>query len=266
MINTSYFSFWKGITGNSKKPADSERELSEQDNKASKYSMKIHIWQTDAEEGRCGHTSVSLHEEKDGHSEEEYGGMWPDKKNIILLSHPFAYLLASVKGEIHPKRSHCEEREGDDEAMRPDSVYTIDVTESKYRELKEKMSKDKGDVDKGMVLYSLFQKVNLLSVVKLCANESFMRNVMDGDFLEEYPEVLENAASIRNLRSEHCTSFAKSYVETAGFKVRESFSPWGISPLGLNSQLAKLSEEHAEIQAEHYSRTPKFRDRYSDDL
>jgi len=221
-----------------------DQEVSPETEKATRCYMNVHFWRTDGYEGRCGHSSVSLHKEADGAMEQEYGGMWPDKKNIALLSHPLAYLLASVKGEVHADRASCEMREGEKEPLKPDIVYSVDVDQETYSELKAQMARDKADVESGYVKYSLFPRINTLSVARFAAEETFVNAFTNSlvydlgdDGMDPDPRLLDAASEIRKMRSEHCTTFVKSYVEKAGYPVKTSPTPWMISPVGLEDQL-----------------------------
>lgn len=228
--------------------------------------LKVHVWRTHGGEGRCGHTSTSLHQGAKDSKPKRYVGLWPHgEKNSFLLNHPFAYLFGSVLGEIHVGRKFCEMREGDDERMHPDAVYTIKIDQDQYDKIDTEMKLETKRVEEGQVLYSLFPKVNfVVSGAKFFANETVVRELMDSDFLEANPEVLESAAMVRGIRAEHCTTISKRILESGGFEIKESLFPWVVSPIQLDTQLSKFCKERDDISVELFEQPPKER-MYEDD-
>ena len=238
-------------------------EVEAEDVKGKKVFMKVHIWRTDGGEGRCGHSSSSLHVGSPDSEAEHYLGLWPNKGNLFFFNHPFAYLFAAVKGEIHSGRKFCEEREGEEKAVHPDTVYTIEVSADQYSRVKADMLAETERVKQGKVLYSLFPRINLVVGARFLANETVMRELMGEDFFLAYPEVIEGAKEVRSIRSEHCTTITQRVLGSAGYRVEESIFPWRISPIGLDDELERLSDTHPEISREVFEQPKKKKNYYS---
>lgn len=227
--------------------------------KVEELYLNVNVWRMDGEEGRCGHTSTSLHRGSKDSEPKRYVGLWPHgEKNTFLFNNPFGYIFGSVFGEIHKERNLCELREGQEESMHPDVVYSIKIDQDQYDKIEAEMKQETQRVEEGQVLYSLFPKVNfLIAGAKFFAKETVVRELMDPDFLEANPEILEAAAKVRSLRAEHCTTITGRIIESAGLKIKESLFPWVISPLQLDVQLSKHYLSRDDISVEEFARARK---------
>lgn len=218
------------------------------------YVAKVHIWRTDGAEGRCGHSSFSIHQVIDGEEKELYAGLWPFGP---LAANPLMSAFAAVPGMVNQSRELCELSEAEDpegkRKMKPDIVFTLDLSPEMFEELESDMKKDVKDAEKGKMLYGMFAKANLFSLVRKFAEKSFIEAFSNGQVFEqnlwdsfENREFSSCASKILKTRVNNCTTLVIGYLEKMEIIVPSS-APYGCSPSGLEGTLAGSSRVvHAE--------------------
>lgn len=208
-----------------------------------KYEARVNVWDTNFDEGRCGHASVSIVQAGETHKLSKYMGMWPKFGVLVnLFTLPFA-----VPGTYLKSKKDCMDREGDEGPLAPSRRYTIGLSEKQYSDMKAEMDNESARIKDGLTLYCLFPNFNVVGLAKHLVKPSIMERLHACPFTDmpmEHPQLLEDCAQINQLSTENCTTLTSKLLRAGGIPVKDGSAPFGMSPSQLGDKLDKLAKEH----------------------
>lgn len=237
-----------GNAGANKHRVDSSHKFYE--NKENKSYAKVHVWEMNHEEGRCGHVALELIRKNSGEARQSsYLGLWPRFAGSVSLF----TLPVPVPGTNSQSSLSCSQREsGDDmEPLLPSDEIKVYLTDDQYNAMKEKMDSENKAIENGLVSYCLTPKISFLNFLNFFTQKDVVDMQHSCPITElpmEHPLIMKDLQGINNLRSENCSTVATNILKAGGISVEQSrFAPWGVTPTSVGAQLQQQAKTNARF-------------------
>lgn len=211
---------------------------------SNKYTAKVSIWDAEAENGRCGHASLSLVKKTEKGTEKRHIGFWP---KFPGSANPATFFLP-VFGTYVRENQHDMLRESyDTEPYPPSNVYSIELNEDEFNLMNKQLTEDKENIKDGRVFFSLFPRFNVLKAAQIINEQAHTCLIsqlpMEHEVADSYVDEMHNF-----MRTENCATTVGRVLRSGNLNVQEKRgTPWGLSPMGLSVQISNLTSHQVKV-------------------
>ena len=221
---------------------------------SNQYSARVRVWRPIAQEGRCGHVTVSL-EVKTGEKPsvtQNHLGLWPKhgwKVHFFSSMVPVLGVSTQNSHEDLLRESH------NDHAFEPSESYKIPLTEEQYHLMDNQICMEREKINSGVTAYCLLPKISILKLLQGAAQKDVVNYTHSCPITHlpmEHNNLTDDIGAFQHLTVENCATVAVKVLNSAGVSVQPSkIAPWEHSPLGVGMALNHLSTQRNDISVKY---------------
>lgn len=216
--------------------------ISQNDNR---YIAKVSVWDAEADNGRCGHVSLTLVKKTAEASEKRHIGFWPKYPGS---ANPATFLFPVWGTYVREKQHDMLRESNDDQPYPPSNVYSIELNEVEFALMNNQLTKDKEHIKDGRVFFSLLPRFNLLKAVQTVNEQAHVCLISQLPMEHEVAD--SHVADMHNhIRTENCATTVGRILRSGKINVNEKRGiPWGLTPMGLEMQISQLSSHKVTVK------------------